>query len=431
MFKGEVYERLLQEICSYPVIDCHEHINAPDRQKRPGEAISYFLTGYVASDLHSSGASAKTMDFLGDAGKSTAEKWPVYSDLWRRCQHTAYARVVTMVLEKYFDVREMSLEGLEQVNKKLKEITPDFSLKVLDDAGIKILLADLFWGGEVSGFLNGKLSFPPKWKLMFPLPAFHGFTSAAWLGEIGRIVDRNITSLDDYLEAVYQLIKTGKEQGMVGIKDQSAYNRTLEYDVTAYADAERLFNRIVNDQRNSLGWPERKPLDDFLFHRFMRFAASLNMPVQLHTGHMAGVYNRVDKANARGLVSTLELHKDVRFDLFHGNWPYMDDLLFLVKNYPNAYLDCCWLHIIDPIYAEELLMRAVMTLPHSKILGFGGDYAFPEFSAMHAEIGRRVIASALSKMVSEKRWINEDQAARIAADWLYNNAVELFDLDLV
>lgn len=91
----------------------------------------------------------------------------------------------------------------------------------------------------------------------------------------------------------------------------------------------------------------------------MRFAAELDMPVQLHTGHMAGVRNRVDKANARHLATVLELHRDVRFDLFHGNWPYMGDLLFLVKNYPNAYLNCCWLPLIDPIYAQELLVRSI------------------------------------------------------------------------
>ena len=70
---------------------------------------------------------------------------------------------------------------------------------------------------------------------------------------------------------------------------------------------------------------------------------------------MAGSYNRVDKANVRLFVPVLELHRDVKFDLFHGNWPYMGDLLFVAKNYPNVALNLTWLYIIDPIYAQQLL----------------------------------------------------------------------------
>ena len=122
--------------------------------------------------------------------------------------------------------------------------------------------------------------------------------------------------------------------------------------------------------------------------------AKLNLPVQVHTGHMAGIRNRVDKANAAHFAPVLELHTRVQFDLFHGNWPYMGDILFLGKNYPNARLNLCWLPIIDPIYCQELIKRAVMVVPHNKIHGFGGDYwDAPEYSVAHLTIGREVIAA--------------------------------------
>ena len=65
-----------------------------------------------------------------------------------------------------------------------------------------------------------------------------------------------------------------------------------------------------------------KPLDDYLFHAFMRMARDLDLPVQIHTGHMAGIRNDIVKTNAVGLTKAIELHRDVRFDLFHANWPY-------------------------------------------------------------------------------------------------------------
>jgi predicted TIM-barrel fold metal-dependent hydrolase len=242
------------------------------------------------------------------------------------------------------------------------------------------------------------------------------------------MADRYITSLDEYLEAVYIVIQKCIEKGAIGFKDQSAYNRVISYELVPKADAERLFNRIVSDPRNSLGWPELKPLGDFLFHQFMRFARDLDKPVQIHTGHMAGNYNRVDKTNAAYLAPVLELHQGVRFDLFHGNWPYLGDLLFLGKNYPNVSLDLCWLHIIDPEYSIELLERSVMTLPHSKIHGFGGDYFdVPEFVDGHLQIARANITAALTRLV-ERGWLCEEEALRLAADWLFNNPNRFFRL---
>jgi predicted TIM-barrel fold metal-dependent hydrolase len=160
----------------------------------------------------------------------------------------------------------------------------------------------------------------------------------------------------------------------------------------------------------------------------MRFARELKLPVQLHTGHMAGIRNRVDKTNAAYLAQVLELHQEVRFDLFHGNWPYLGDLLFLGKNYPNVALDCCWLHIVDPAYAIELLERAVLSMPHSKIHGFGGDYGdAPEFAAAHLQIARQNIAAALTNLV-EGGWLEEEQALSLAKDWLFNNPNRFFNL---
>jgi hypothetical protein len=39
------------------------------------------------------------------------------------------------------------------------------------------------------------------------------------------------------------------------------------------------------------------------------------------------------------------------------------------------------------------------------------------------------MASALTDLV-ERGWINEEEARRIAADWLFNNPNEFFKLDL-
>ena len=120
--------------------------------------------------------------------------------------------------------------------------------------------------------------------------------------------------------------------------------------------------------------------------------------------------------------------RGVHFDLFHGNWPYLGDLLYLGKNYPNVALDLCWLHIIDPAYSIELLERAVQTLPHGKIHGFGGDYGdHPEYVAAHLKMAKMNIAAALANLV-EGGWLDEAQALSLAKDWLFNNPNQFFKL---
>jgi uncharacterized protein len=441
-----VFDRLLAQIADLPVIDCHEHAfaelfgpNGYARLPSPAEPIAALTNGYILGDFYNAGADHATCDLLQDASAPTERKWPIFEALWPKVEHTAYGRVTKLVLRDHYGEPELSLDALRRVGELLGPRDPAYHAQIFGQANIRLALTDVLgWRPELmSRYLSGSLNLPPHMRLMFPLRLFHviqGDEANAHdldgVQKIGGWADRHVTSLDEFLEAVFIVLRTGKERGAVGLKDQSAYSRSLSYDVVPRCDAERLFNRLLVDPRNALGWPEAKPLDDFLFHQYMRFARELDLPVQLHTGHMAGIWNRVDKADAGLLAQVLELHQGVRFDLFHGNWPEMGPLLFLGKNYPNVALDLCWLQIIDPLYAEELLRRAVVTIPHSKIHGFGGDYVdAPEYSAAHLTIAREVIASALADLV-ERGWLDEAQAVDIAADWLFNNPNRFFRLGL-
>jgi hypothetical protein len=414
-----------------PVIDCHEHLSGPEARPPYKEPIASLIHGYVMSDLQSAGfgVSDREIARLGDPEVSTDEKWPLFEKLWRATEHTAYARVTKLVLQNTYGVQELTRQALDRVAERLASQDEAAYFRGLDEANIKAMLVDVLWwvGGE--RFIDGKKTFPEKWRVMISIPwLMQSAYNGDGLNFLRSITDHPITSLDEYLEAVDIVVRKCIEKGAIGFKDQSAYNRVISYELATKCDAEKLFNRVLADPRCSLGWPELKPLGDYLFHQFMRFARELDLPVQIHTGHMAGIYNRVDKTNAANLASVLELHRDVRFDLFHGNWPYLGDLLFLGKNYPNVSLDLCWLHIIDPAYAIELLERATLTLPHSKIHGFGGDYGdVPEFVAGHLQIARANITAALTNLV-ERGWLCEEDAPRLAADWLFNNPNRFFRL---
>jgi predicted TIM-barrel fold metal-dependent hydrolase len=244
---------------------------------------------------------------------------------------------------------------------------------------------------------------------------------------LNEYLDRTITCLDDYLESIENYLRKALEFGVICFKDQSAYGRTLEYDLPSRAEAEKVFNRIIYHPRGHVGSEEAKVLDDWLFHHFIRLAEIHDLPVQLHTGHMAGLRNDIVKTNAAGFIPVMELHNRVKFDLFHGNWPYMDEYLFIGKNYPNAYLNLCWVQTIDPHYCVELMKRAVMTIPHCKIMAYGGDARLMEQSIGYLIMARDNVAYALTELI-ECGWLGMQEAEQLAIDWFYNNPNEFYKL---
>jgi hypothetical protein len=426
-----LFNRLLDRISAMPVIDCHEHLTGPEARPSYKEPIAALVQSYMLNDLQSAafGVSERDVARLQDPEVSTDSKWPLFEQLWKATEYTAYARVTKLVLKNVYGEDKLTRAALERVAEKLHTQTEAVYFRTIDEAGIQVMLTDVLWWLPVGRFLSGEKVFPAKLRPVISLASLHQ-TQFNWetIQHFSSLTGLSITSLEEYLEATFTIIQRCKELGAVALKDQAAYKRDLSYELPPKAEAEKIFNRILTEPRNFPGWPESKPLNDYLFHQYMRFARQLDLPVQLHTGHLAGTYDRVERANAAQLASVLELHHEVRFDLFHGNWPYLGDLLFLGKNYPNVALDLCWLHIIGPDYAIELMERAVMTLPHTKIHGFGGDYGdTPEYVAAHLLIARENIAGVLMRLV-ERGWLEEEQALQLAADWLFNNPNRFFKL---
>ncbi|MFW6262219.1 MAG: amidohydrolase family protein, partial [Spirochaetota bacterium] len=238
--------------------------------------------------------------------------------------------------------------------------------------------------------------------------------------------------LDEYVGLCRELAVRWRSCGAVCMKDQSAYTRSIAYRMPTTADAEREFNAMLEDPRSAVAYDATGgALSDYLMHAFMRIAREMDLPVQLHTGHMAGTWNDVAKANAANLRTLLEVHRDVRFDLFHANWPYAGDLLFLAKNYPNVSIDFCWAHQVDPVYSQRMLVQSVASVPYTKIHGFGSDVGgdLPHLTWAYAKLARDGIASALAELV-DGGYLGPDDARELAVAWLYENPRAFFRLDL-
>jgi len=425
--KSPVFRSIRRAIDGIPVIDCHEHTMGYQSASEYKEPIASLIRGYVQSDLISAGGQPH-MEMLNDHSISTEQKWPIFEKLWRATEHTSYARVTKLIMEKFYGETEMSFNSLVRIGERLLNVKNENTYnKILDDAGIVCRLVNIRI--DLKEYIEGKYKVPKRDRMLVPLPGdFHHIGSYEAIQKVAGILNKKVTSLDEYVDVCYQIFSRMKERGTIGMKDQSAYKRPIKFSNATREEAERVFNKVMENPRFSLGFPEITLLSDYLFHQFMRMARDLGFFVQVHTGHMAGITNDVTKANAALFTSVLEMHPEVRFDLFHLNWPYGGELLYLAKNYSNVHINACWTNIIDAYYTRRVFANSIMAIPHSKVHGFGGDYEDePEYIACHLLVAKDAIAAGLAEVV-DMGWIKEKEAIKVAVDWLFNNPNEWYKL---
>ncbi len=107
----------------------------------------------------------------------------------------------------------------------------------------------------------------------------------------------------------------------------------------------------------------------------------------------------------------------------------MAELSYLAKQYPNVYIDMCWMYIISPSESKRYLEEWLYTVPSNKIMAFGGDCSV-EWAYGHSVMARKIITETLVKMVNDGCY-TENEAIVIATRILRNNAIDLYKLEKI
>jgi len=421
------FDDLRAYLDAVPMVDCHDHSDAC--RPKYADPIQAVTGGYFHSDVISA-SSDEDYETLQNTDLSIEQRWPILERIWKRTRHTGYAQVTRRLLKEFYGEDDLTLDALKRIAPKLLNLEDAKTFDdILEKANIAVRLVNI--SPDTEEVLDGTLELTPRARLVIRTPDYHNIRCYTDVANNVKPLGRHVTCLGEYVEACRDIFEGYKKFGAVAFKDQSAYSRTLDYDNPTQAAAEEVFNWFMADPRRAASYPDGvKPLDDYLFHAFMRMARDMDLPVQIHTGHMAGIRNDIVKTNAAGLTKLIELHREVRFDLFHANWPYSGELLYLGKNFPNVAIDFCWANIIDPIYCQRMFKQAISSVPHGKIHGYGSDYGGQVDRAWaHAQIARDNIAIALAELV-EADWFDLDAAKAVAKAWLFDNPNEFFKLGL-
>jgi predicted TIM-barrel fold metal-dependent hydrolase len=206
------------------------------------------------------------------------------------------------------------------------------------------------------------------------------------------------------------------------LKNSQAYSRTLYYENVPVEEARALFDK----PSSRLTPAEAKKIEDFMFHWIIQKAIEYDLPIQIHTGYLAGNGNVLDNGQPIKLNNLFLKYPEAKFVLFHGGFPWTDEYAALGKMFPNVYLDMVWLPQISrekAVYALDVMFDCV---PYNKFF-WGGDCGLIEESVGSLEFAKDVVSEVLANRI-KKGLLKEDVAFEIVDRIFRENAIEVFKL---
>ena len=419
-----LYADLLQYIEQLPVIDSHEHL--PNEADRLAQHVDFFtlFSHYCIDDLASAGLSDKDLETLmGEAPVDV--KWRLFAPYYAAMADGSYARCAHLAMAKFYGIERLASEDdavllTERIQAANK---PGLYKRVLTDAC-----------GIVTGMNFGGTGTDREF--FTPVTFANGYAdihSPQSLAQVEKDAGRSLPTLTRYVEAVGEILAREKGRGTKGIKFPFAYTRPIEFRSVPTADAERVFNRVMDEGQGwrpvTLGYEETRPLQDYLVHRLVEFAGELDLTVVFHVGFQARSWMKLDDTRPGQLWSLFNRYRHVRFNMLHAGIPWMDEAAVMAKHFPNLTLDMGWTHAMS----TELSMRAIKAyvdlVPRTKVLGFGGDYCVVEKVYGHLCLARENIARALSEKVTEGA-LSETSARSWVRALLHDNVSAVYKLDM-
>lgn len=419
---------LTDYIKNMQIIDTHEHIPPEEDWLNKKLDFSQMLC-YIGTDAISAGLSQHDWERIIDPEeKDINAKWQIFKPYWKIIRNTAYSKSLLVALRDLYDIDDLTDSTIPVLTEKLSKVQrKGYYREILKDRS-KI----------VKAILNTNIRMDKDFDPEFFTSTIN--TSAIchpehpnWLGWIEESSDMNITNLESFICAVDTLIERQLNRGSIGFKWAMAYWRKIEHNDVTKHDAEQSFNDYVitypKSQFAAVSPKEWKPFQDYCFHHIIQLSIDYNLPVQIHTGILADNITPVTNSKPTYLINLFLKYPKARFDIFHGGYPYTNELGVLAKNFPNVYIDMCWMHIISPTASINALKEWLETIPVNKIFGFGGDHAIVEGAYAHSLIARNNISRALSDMVCDG-YFTEAEAVDIAQKILYNNPGDFYRLDI-
>ncbi|NLG49989.1 MAG: amidohydrolase family protein [Chloroflexi bacterium] len=418
---------LREELATLPVIDGHEHLRTHDGCTPQTDITDFFLRAYLGSLLPYADTALAAR--IHDTSRNDRDRWADLTRIWPLVRYTGYGQVMARMLRAWGLSEELEPGSYDIIRAHLQDRSPEMSRGAYQQAHIAGSLTHYLAHPSVGGlanvgdFLAGRLPFDADIHPLLGTLPLHEFYTRADIELLEQVCGVSIGSLEELEKAVEGLIDRCVSLGIVGLKDHAAYTRGLDLGKPCWDAADVELQRLLRGERFDGG---ARCLSDYLFDRILRAANDHNLPVAIHTGFLVGTAD--PKANLRHFVSILKAYPTVRFDIYHLNAPWYEDLFAILRSFANTWANCCWAHAMDPAGTVQFLRVALRSIPPNHVIGFGGDFFdSPEPVLAHLDIALDHLAAVLGEAV-RSGWMSRSSALEVARLWLYEAPRALYGL---
>ena len=329
-------------------------------------------------------------EWCGVSFDSTAEKRENYLN---RVRYNSYFRWLEKALQKIYKFNSpITSDNWDSISNAISEAykKENYHLDILEnECNYEKIILDNVWD---SGTVNGHPHiFEPTFRVNVFLYGYSDKVVDRYGNNPKKLFNINTKYIDEYVSLMENVIVEKKELGCVALKSIGEYERTLDYGIVSKEIAQRVL-ALDDDFRTK---EDVKDFEDYIFFEICRIAAKHDLPIQCHTG-----LAKLEKTNAMELNEVIKNNPDTKFVLFHGSYPWLEDIYALTHNYKNVYPDISWLPLISTSAAERMIEELIEVSTVDRIT-WGCDSHSSEESMGALLAVRFAIANALSKKVKE------------------------------
>ena len=402
-------EQLFDYSQTVPVIDTHEHV--PVSEKEYNEQTIKFGTlfnPYISNDLRSAGM--RFPEGVAPAFHCIEDDWKAFEPHWNSVKHGSYARPLRIALQRFYGVDDFTeanyLEIVAQINENNK---PGIYKRVfVDECRIeKAIVCANALPAPSDPILVGNITSPSALVMSRE-------TLVKMAADVGVA---EITSLDDVVAVSDRWMELQASKGAIEFKSAAAPMEAPDRAKAGQALARLLAGDEVSKE-------DMLALAVYVREANARKAAELNVPIALHTG----VWNDYRAVDVTDLIGFVQRNPGTRMDIYHLGIPRVRDAIQIVKNFPNAFLNLCWAHIVASDMVVNTMKEAVDMVPLNKIFAFGADYIlFVEKVYGHLQMARENVALVLGDRV-DRNLMSLDEARQTLRAWFYDNPKAFYGL---
>ena len=424
---SKLRKKLHDEICQMDIIDTHEHLINQEMLGNLG--FNLFLAmefHYLKDNLLSLGMDE---NLIMEKGSEPDVLLDELLPLLRQTRNTSYYQAFFRALRDLHGLEgdELDRDNLKAASESITRAygRDDWYESVIGDKSkVRYMLRDMEYMPTENEFVRPVMRMDSH--LILPFKNI----LTEWIEKENILTMRvgdaeykeRVHCLDDYLALVEEDFEKAVEFGAVAIKFAIAYHRTIQFDKVSIDEANRAFN--LPDEKTT--WADIKAVQDFLVFRIIESAGKHGLPVQIHTGLLAGGKNILEHTNPLHLSNLFLEFPEVQFSVFHGGFPFMGEMGSLALMFPNVHLDTCWVSLISYSGFKRALSEWLCLVPYGKFM-WGGDCACAEGVYGAVAMVRQALSEVLADKIEEGLF-DEEMAIEVARGILHDNAERLFRL---